>query len=668
MRRFGLLFCLTLNLVILSSVSTLAFDPVFKPPVSYEVGMDPVSLVCDYFNADSDIDLAVCCSNGISILLGRGDGTFYSGYSPASSGFARSIISGDFDGDMDIDLAVITRYDVMIFKGSGVGTFYAGESYRIGDRLYALISGDFNNDWDIDLAVLDNRSNSVIILAGAHSSTFENAGSISTGPDPRGIASGDFNGDGNLDLTVANFDWDNVSIMLGNGDLTFSSDVYYRRSYNPGTMITDDFNGDTNIDLAVNNSISQSVAILFGNGDGTLAPAEYYGIHPGSMTSNDFTGDGYPDLAIGHYVRGEVYILENKCDGTFSPAATYDIGAAIKDITFGDFDDDGDIDIATANTSTNDVSILINLAQSISIVCPRDTVLNSEVEEEVYNLDGFTIHNRGYSSRRYDYSVSSVGPATLDDAGNPASLSGTTPVLEQGESYMPPGACLIIPSIREPGIQEVSYTVSPSEYPDSSGTNSTIITYEPPVSVAFQSFEAVSRAGGIRLKWVVSNPDNIIEYNIYRSDDEGANFEIIGSGYRAGENSLEYLDPDAEPGIDYVYRIGAVEAGGEEIFSLFQYARLIPLKAHLKQNWPNPFNPSTRIEFTLPSAQNLRLNIYDVNGKLIRRLVDTKVSRGVNIVEWDGKNDKGKSVNSGVYYYRILSGKFSETKKMILLR
>jgi len=88
----------------------------------------------------------------------------------------------------------------------------------------------------------------------------------------------------------------------------------------------------------------------------------------------------------------------------------------------------------------------------------------------------------------------------------------------------------------------------------------------------------------------------------------------------------------------------------------------------LSQNYPNPFNPETRIEFSLPQTSYVTIDIFDILGKRIRRLVNERLSAGHKIVTWDGRDDNGQSVSSGVYFYRIVADDFAESKKMILLK
>ncbi len=88
----------------------------------------------------------------------------------------------------------------------------------------------------------------------------------------------------------------------------------------------------------------------------------------------------------------------------------------------------------------------------------------------------------------------------------------------------------------------------------------------------------------------------------------------------------------------------------------------------LSQNYPNPFNPSTIIQYELPQASQIRLAIYNLLGERVRTLVDAKESAGVKQVTWDGRNDRGGRVSSGVYVYRIEAGEVRMARRLLLMK
>jgi flagellar hook assembly protein FlgD len=89
----------------------------------------------------------------------------------------------------------------------------------------------------------------------------------------------------------------------------------------------------------------------------------------------------------------------------------------------------------------------------------------------------------------------------------------------------------------------------------------------------------------------------------------------------------------------------------------------------LEQNYPNPFNPTTSIRFTLPTAENISLIVYDINGREVRNLIDSKFyEKGSYETSWDGKNENGKTVASGNYFYKLKWGNFEKSMKMTYLK
>jgi hypothetical protein len=94
----------------------------------------------------------------------------------------------------------------------------------------------------------------------------------------------------------------------------------------------------------------------------------------------------------------------------------------------------------------------------------------------------------------------------------------------------------------------------------------------------------------------------------------------------------------------------------------------LPASFSLSQNYPNPFNPTTTIEFALPQASHVRLEVFNILGRLVRTLVDRDLSAGVHRIQFDSRTEKGAQISTGVYFYRIQSEQFVETKKMLLLK
>ncbi|MCH7681655.1 T9SS type A sorting domain-containing protein, partial [candidate division KSB1 bacterium] len=88
----------------------------------------------------------------------------------------------------------------------------------------------------------------------------------------------------------------------------------------------------------------------------------------------------------------------------------------------------------------------------------------------------------------------------------------------------------------------------------------------------------------------------------------------------------------------------------------------------LEQNYPNPFNPTTTISYQLPRAETVRIIIYDLTGRQVQELLYENKEAGSYSVEWNGNNQIGQRVSSGLYIYQISAGKFSQTRKMVFVK
>jgi hypothetical protein len=94
----------------------------------------------------------------------------------------------------------------------------------------------------------------------------------------------------------------------------------------------------------------------------------------------------------------------------------------------------------------------------------------------------------------------------------------------------------------------------------------------------------------------------------------------------------------------------------------------IPGQFELHAPYPNPFNPSTVISYELPGKSMITLKVFNVSGQVVKTLVDGVMEKGRHRIEWDGTNDSGKKAASGIYFFRLDAGDFSQTRKMTLLR
>ncbi|MBT4332261.1 MAG: T9SS type A sorting domain-containing protein, partial [Candidatus Cloacimonetes bacterium] len=188
---------------------------------------------------------------------------------------------------------------------------------------------------------------------------------------------------------------------------------------------------------------------------------------------------------------------------------------------------------------------------------------------------------------------------------------------------------------------------------------SATVTLEAPLDV-----DANSQPPNIIVTWVA--PARGIEsYNVYRD----------GTLLEDGITGLMHIDI-AVPTGTYVYNVTAVYDGGYEsaLSDDFEVTHvdangiLKPTVTALTGNYPNPFNPTTTISFSLAEASHVSINVYNMRGQLVKTLVNTELENAYHEIVWNGKDNSGKNTASGVYFYKMKASNYTATKKMILMK
>ena len=172
-----------------------------------------------------------------------------------------------------------------------------------------------------------------------------------------------------------------------------------------------------------------------------------------------------------------------------------------------------------------------------------------------------------------------------------------------------------------------------------------------------------------RLTWTLIEEPGERGFFVFRSVDGGMSFvEIQDAAVSTEGRTCIFVDTDCLPGTDCIYRVEMLDEGALSLLFEVGPIRVPDLRLVLRQNHPNPFNPSTTIEYVLPTACRVFLAVYDPAGRLVASLVDIEQQAGPNTVVWNGHGASGKPLPSGIYFYRLHAGKLVETRKMLLLR
>jgi hypothetical protein len=182
---------------------------------------------------------------------------------------------------------------------------------------------------------------------------------------------------------------------------------------------------------------------------------------------------------------------------------------------------------------------------------------------------------------------------------------------------------------------------------------------------------AYNTGSGNSLSWDQSPEPDFQYYRVYRDDSEDF---VPGPGNLIYETASEsWSDPEYD-GWDVHYKITALDYAGNESDAASPTSTTgndtpqVPDAFALYQNVPNPFNPTTMIRFDLPRAVHVKMCVYNVKGELVTTLVNQHMTEGRKEINWIAKDSRGRSVSSGIYFYRLIAGDFVQTRKMVLLR
>ncbi len=545
----------------------------------------------------------------------------------AAPSLGSSWADGDGDGDLDLFVTNGLNQNESFYVNNGDGTFTKNTESAIandGNISYSSSWGDYDGDGDLDLYIANfNQTNSLFENSGNGVFMKVTSGAIAT---DREISTGcswvDIDNDGDLDMFVTNHGT-NESLYRNNGDRTFTKmtdgSIVNDRGFSQSASWAD-YDNDGDMDVFVANDRNENNGLYANNGDGaftkiTDGPVVNDGGNSTGGSWGDYDNDGDLDLFVANANFENDFLYRNNGPAAagftkITEGPVVNDGATSQASGWSDFDNDGDLDLFVTTIGG---------------------------ESFLYENDGagnFTrrVENPFHSDRINGASASWGDYDNDGDSDLFVSVNGENSVL-----YFNAGndnnwlkiACVGVTS-NTTGIGakvRVKATINGKSF--------------------WQMRQVATQSGGRSQSSLLAEfgLGDATQVDSIRIDWPSKRFDIL-TNVAAGS---------------YVITEGstnAVDDGNNEL----------PLRFALQQNYPNPFNPTTTIQYALAKQAKVSLRIYNLLGEEVARLVDREQPAGVYRVSWNGKDGRGVALPSGLYLYKIETEAFTETKRLVLIK
>lgn len=359
------------------------FSP--APGTPFAVGDSPASVMLGDIDGDSILDLVTAnrFADNVSVLIGNGNGSFVESVdSPFDVGRSpSSVVLGDVDSDGSLDLISGNDFDedVSVLLGDGTGGFAsAADSPFPVDAGFgspqAVTLGDMNADGMLDIITANDSGDVSVLLANGIGGYSSSAGSPfeidseSSRPEPSSIALGDLNGDNTLDVVIANGrNSSDISLFLGDGsgELAPAAGSPFPVGNRPSSVALMDINASGDLDLIIANRDSDDINILLGDGEGVFSNAAdspvSLGGDPFGLAMGDVNSDGISDAVVSLVNQDAILVLRGQGNGrfqAFGPPVPVGGDAPVR-LTMDDVNQDGIMDIITANNLSRNLSVLL---------------------------------------------------------------------------------------------------------------------------------------------------------------------------------------------------------------------------------------------------------------------------------------------------------------------
>lgn len=548
--------------------------------------------------------------------------------------------------------------------------------------------GDFNLDGNLDFFIVNDVGPNQL-FKNLDRETFLDisiSANVQTYGNSYGVSWGDINNDNFPDAYIATCHPSDPlrsvnHLLLNNGNETFTNIGHaagVADSLAGWSVLMFDYDHDFDIDIFCTNSFHNprpGFNRLYRNeGDTTFTNVSFQaGVAGGILEDSygaseaDFDNDGWTDIYIADLNHRD-RLYHNNGDGTFIDVA---LAAGIADnehraVAVADLNNDGWIDIFTAGTPTN--RVMFNNGGSNHWLKIRARGISSnyfgvgaEIEVHCDSLHQIKIIKAGdsFCSQNHDLTAHfGLGQFTSIDSVIVRWPGGTVD--------------------RITNLQQVDEQITIIE---GMGINHRPTTFN--LTAPANGDTLYDNDPGIQFNWTnASDPDSEpLTYNFYLSGEDlitGATFDTLISGIpdttifissNLLNNNYSYLwTVDVSDGLLLTASTNAWRFTFVHATAISDQGMNIPATFDLGQNYPNPFNPTTNINYQIPIQNDVEVAVYNILGEKIRVLVDENQTAGFYTLQWDSKNDTGNQVAAGIYFYRISTEKFTNSKKMLLLK
>lgn len=198
-------------------------------------------------------------------------------------------------------------------------------------------------------------------------------------------------------------------------------------------------------------------------------------------------------------------------------------------------------------------------------------------------------------------------------------------------------------------------------------TNAALSSAAAPLPVELSSFSAAVAGKSVVLNWRTETEVNNYGFDVERSSDKNSWNTIgfvHGNGNSNSPKQYSFADNSVSGAGKYFYRLKQMDNDGTTEYSkVLEIAFDQPMEYALGQNYPNPFNPTTAITFSVPEAGFVNLSVFDLLGQKVAELVNSTINAGTYTMDYDATN-----LQSGIYFYTMKAGSFTETRKMMLTK